>query len=169
MSIKVTDRRMFTEDGQIRPEYAEEVDGASADDGPGEALAAPEPEPQAAEPPESAAPVGAPPAAEQPADRPAPAPAEPSAPPPAGDSEPRHPAAQLLEIVQMLVEPAMLFMGEAPMPDGQTVVDLERARIYIDLLSVLEEKTQGNLSAEEQRVLSDVLYQLRMRYVQKKG
>jgi hypothetical protein len=82
--------------------------------------------------------------------------------------EARHPAAQFLEIVGSLVEPATLFLGDAKMPDGQTVEDLERARVYIDLLAVLQEKTQGNLSPEEDSVLGEILYRLRLRYVQKR-
>ena len=168
MSIKVTDRRMFTEDGQLRAEYAEEVEAADDDAGSSEPAAVQETEP-VAEAPQPEAPAAAAPEAQAAPPQAEPPPAASSRPAPEGPTEPRHPAAQLLEIVQMLVEPAMLFMGEAPMPDGQTVTDLERARIYIDLLSVLEEKTQGNLTPEEERVLGDVLYQLRMRFVQKKG
>jgi hypothetical protein len=40
------------------------------------------------------------------------------------------------------------------------------ARQDIDLLSVLEEKTRGNLSGDEERLLSQALYDLRMRYVE---
>lgn len=44
-------------------------------------------------------------------------------------------------------------------------VNLPQAKEIIDLLSVLEEKTKGNLTAEEQSVLRDMLYALRMKYV----
>ena len=49
---------------------------------------------------------------------------------------------------------------------GQKQVDLELAKHNIDLLEVLEEKTQGNLSENEKKLLDSVLYELRMRYVQ---
>lgn len=45
-------------------------------------------------------------------------------------------------------------------------VDLALAKHYVDLLSVLEEKTKGNLSDEEKKLLDDALYQTRMQYVQ---
>jgi hypothetical protein len=44
-------------------------------------------------------------------------------------------------------------------------VNLPLARHTIDLLGVLEEKTRGNLSGEEERLLSQVLFDLRTRYV----
>ena len=45
----------------------------------------------------------------------------------------------------MVAEPIQLFLGDAPMPDGSQVEDLERARIYIDMLAVLQDKTRGGL------------------------
>jgi len=61
---------------------------------------------------------------------------------------------------------SLMLMGEqldphqAPMP-----VNLPQAKEIIDLLSVLENKTKGNLTSEEQMVLRDMLYALRMKYV----
>jgi hypothetical protein len=61
---------------------------------------------------------------------------------------------------------SMMLMGEQldpqqpPMPPN-----LPQAKDIIDLLSVLEEKTTGNLTMEEQAVLRDMLYALRMKYV----
>jgi hypothetical protein len=61
---------------------------------------------------------------------------------------------------------SLMLMGEqldpqqTPMP-----VNLPQAKEIIDLLSVLEDKTKGNLTAEEQTVLRDMLYALRMKYV----
>ena len=43
------------------------------------------------------------------------------------------------------------------------------ARLHIDLLDVLRQKSAGNLTAQEAAVLEDVLYRLRLRYVQKRG
>jgi len=60
----------------------------------------------------------------------------------------------------------MMLMGEQldphqpPMP-----LNLPQAKEIIDLLSVLETKTTGNLTTEEQAVLRDMLYALRMKYV----
>lgn len=61
---------------------------------------------------------------------------------------------------------SLMLMGEqldpqqSPMP-----VNLPQAKEIIDLLSVLEDKTKGNLTPDEQTVLRDMLYALRMKYV----
>ena len=47
--------------------------------------------------------------------------------------------------------------------------NLEIARLYIDLLEVLRQKSAGNLDPEEQEFLDELLYRIRMRYVQKRG
>ncbi len=44
-------------------------------------------------------------------------------------------------------------------------VNLPQAKEIIDILSVLEEKTRGNLTSDEQAILRDMLYALRMKYV----
>ncbi len=69
----------------------------------------------------------------------------------------------------MLAEPVSLYLGDIPLPDGQSAENLEMARLHIDLLDVLRQKTAGNVSAQESAVLEDVLYRLRLRYVQKRG
>ncbi len=61
------------------------------------------------------------------------------------------------------------YLGDAALPDGQSVENLEMARLHIDMLDVLRQRTAGNLTADELAVLEDLLYQLRMRYVQKRG
>lgn len=61
---------------------------------------------------------------------------------------------------------AMLQLGEIPDPDGgKAVVNLELARQTIDLLDLIRVKTQGNLTDEESRTLSGLLYDLRLRFV----
>ena len=79
------------------------------------------------------------------------------------------PAPQLLDLVALIAEPVPLYLGDATLPDGRSVENLDAARLHIDLLDVLRSKTAGNLSAQESAVLEDVLYRLRMRYVQKRG
>lgn len=64
---------------------------------------------------------------------------------------------------------ALMHLGDAsvPMPEGTGAeVNLPMARQTIDLLALLQEKTKTNLSAEEERTLDQVLYDLRMRYVE---
>lgn len=61
---------------------------------------------------------------------------------------------------------SMMLMGEQLDPQQPPMpLNLPQAKDIIDLLSVLEEKTKGNLSTEEQAVLQDMLYALRMKYV----
>jgi hypothetical protein len=61
---------------------------------------------------------------------------------------------------------ALIHMGEAP-PDGGPAPprDLKAAKHFIDLLGMLQQKTQGNLSEDEFQLLSAFLYDLRMKYV----
>jgi hypothetical protein len=60
-----------------------------------------------------------------------------------------------------------LYLGDAPNPlTGKVEHNLPMARQTIDLLGLLEQKTQGNLTGEEERVLEQVLYELRLRYIE---
>lgn len=108
---------------------------------------------------------------ERPAAEPPPRPAEPrSADPKRAQS--RDPAAQpevdFSSFVLSLATSAMVNMGEIADPaTGKKVESLEGARHMIELLSMLQEKTQGNLSAEESRLLEGVLYELRMKFLTK--
>lgn len=66
-----------------------------------------------------------------------------------------------------LASSAMIHLGHAPLPEtGKVEKSLPLAKQTIDILVLLEEKTRGNLTAEESKLLSTVLYDLRMRYVQ---
>lgn len=77
------------------------------------------------------------------------------------------PPATFAELLAMLGTQAFMFLGEIPDPNtGQPVLSPPLAKHYIDLLAVLEEKTKGNLSAEEKTHLDQLLYESRMRYVQ---
>ena len=61
---------------------------------------------------------------------------------------------------------SLMLMGEQLDPRQEALpVNLPQAKEIIDLLSLLEEKTKGNLTSEEQTVLRDMLYALRMKYV----
>ena len=61
---------------------------------------------------------------------------------------------------------ALMLMGEQLSPQQPPVtVNLPQAKEIIDLLSMLEEKTRGNLTSDEQGVLEDMLYALRMKFV----
>jgi hypothetical protein len=63
---------------------------------------------------------------------------------------------------------ALVHLGEIPEPSSQKPhQDLNLAKQIIDTLGMIEEKTRGNLEADEERLLKGVLYDLRMRFVQK--
>jgi len=65
---------------------------------------------------------------------------------------------------------ALVHLGEIPDPDSQRPqVDLPLAKQIIDTLGMLHDKTKGNLDQDEDRMLKNLLHDLRLRYVQKSG
>lgn len=77
------------------------------------------------------------------------------------------PAVDFTTFVVSLSHSALLHLGDAPNPvDGKSEVDLPMARQTIDLLALLQEKTHGNLTGAEERVLTQSLYDLRLRFVE---
>jgi hypothetical protein len=69
--------------------------------------------------------------------------------------------------VLSLSHSALVHLGEAPNPEtGGLERNLPLARQTIDLIAMLEEKTKGNLSGDEERLLGQILFDLRMRYVE---
>ncbi len=65
-----------------------------------------------------------------------------------------------------LASQAFMFLGATPDPStGVVHKDLPQAAAMIDILSILQEKTSGNLSDDEAHLMEEVLYELRMRYV----
>lgn len=170
-SIKVTDKRMFTPDGELREEYrfleerakeapagsgAEATPGAEAASGP-----APSPGPAAGGMIETEGGPGAGSAAApdtgSAADRPV---------DDFPDAEGESPG--FFDLLGVLAEPVPFYLGDAALPTGERQENLEAARFYIDLLDTLRRKTGGNLTAQEADALEDVLYRLRVRYVQKR-
>ncbi len=69
-------------------------------------------------------------------------------------------------LVQSMYMTAMMSMGAGTKPGEKPRVDLMGARQTIDLLGVLAEKTKGNLSANEQRLLESALFELRMMFLE---
>jgi hypothetical protein len=77
------------------------------------------------------------------------------------------PDASFAELLNMLVMQAMAGFGAMATPDGQRIPpNMGIAKHFVDMLQVLSDKTQGNLTEEEQKILDQVLYELRMRYVE---
>jgi hypothetical protein len=76
-------------------------------------------------------------------------------------------AQRFIELVMMQAQQAAMFLGQLPGPDGQKLeANLPYARMFIDQLEMLQEKTRGNLSQEETQVLGSVLSDLRLAFVQ---
>ena len=74
---------------------------------------------------------------------------------------------RFIEFVMMQAQNAALFLGQIPNPQtGQGEVNLEVARMFIDQLAMIQEKTRGNLSSEEQAVLRNTLANLQMVFVE---
>lgn len=70
------------------------------------------------------------------------------------------------DLVGLLTTQALSFMGAYPDPrTGQAVVALDLAKLHIDLLSLLEQKTKGNLNDTEQKMLSQTVHELRLEFV----
>lgn len=184
--VKVTDKRMFGPDGELREEYKQQQSEQqqSEQQEPKRQESQPQPEsrpgdvgrgsasrraasPQGASPgaapgsPSAGAPAAGP-SVTGPTGAPSGAPA-PDMPPGAG------PQPSFFDLISILAEPVAIYLGDAKLPDGRNAENLEMARLHIDLLNVLEDKTRGNLSEREKAILEDLLYRLRMRYVQKTG
>jgi hypothetical protein len=74
---------------------------------------------------------------------------------------------RFIEFVMMQAQNAALFLGQIPNPQtGQAEVNLEVARMFIDQLAMIQEKTRGNLTTEESTVLRNALSSLQMAFVE---
>jgi len=74
---------------------------------------------------------------------------------------------RFIEFVMMQAQQAAMFLGRIPNPQtGQPEVNLEVARLFIDQLEMIHEKTRGNLNKEETEILTRVLADLRLAFVQ---
>jgi hypothetical protein len=76
-------------------------------------------------------------------------------------------------LVLSLSQTALVHLGEAPHPDHEgegrasaSTRNLPLARQTIDMLGMLQEKTKGNLTGSEERLIDQVLYDLRLRFVE---
>jgi hypothetical protein len=92
----------------------------------------------------------------------------------AGDHIPREHEASTINFVAFvlsLAHTAAVHFGDVPDPVSGTTsqANLAAAQQMIDILALLEEKTRGNLTAEERQLLEQVLFELRMRFVEIQG
>ena len=80
------------------------------------------------------------------------------------------PAGDFAALISMLMTQSLFAMGFLQIKGQENrEPDLEMAKYNIDMLATLEEKTKGNLTEQEQKILSDTLSQLRMGYVKVAG
>lgn len=85
--------------------------------------------------------------------------------PGAGDAG-KFPEASFLSFISGLAAQTLMQLGEIENPfEKKKVLNLQAARYSIDLLSMLQEKTEGNLGEDEKRYLGSVLHDLRLRFV----
>lgn len=75
------------------------------------------------------------------------------------------PPADFKTLVDSLAKQVNLYLGGVAVSEGQGILDLDAAKHNIDLLGVLEAKTEGNLDADEKAELDSTLYETRMRFV----
>jgi len=104
------------------------------------------------------------------AEQPSSEPPEAAPPSPHGDEalHEAHPPQELnfSTFVMGLSTQALMHLGEIPDPEAMHGPDLPAAKQMIDLLGILRDKTTGNLEPAEDQLLSSMLYDLRMRYVE---
>ena len=165
-SFTVTDRRLFTSDGALRSEVVEEVEtptapAAKAAEPESSARLIPQPEPESdIPPPPSAAEQDAQAAAYRQSSKDVDSQVELS-----GRSSKEF-EMTFERFLASLYMTAMLQMGMMREQGQQPRVDIIGARQTIDTLSLIGEKTKGNLTTVEQNFLQNSLYELRMAYVE---
>ncbi len=149
--FKVVDRRLFTEDGELRKDAADQDRRWEEES----AKKAPPPSPQKA----AAKPDGAP---APPGGITPPAPSE------AAEGEETQPSSRSFQmLVDFLTRNAAAMLGGMADPrTGQAFLDLEGAREVIDMLDVLREKTRGNLAKADEDLLIEVLGSLKLTFME---
>jgi len=158
-TFKVVDRRPFNPDGtpreltdQEKEEAARVAAAAEAENAAAKAIAAEAATRERPREPQR-------PAAPRPEPR-----RERAAARPAGD--PLDDPASFLSLIMSLASNAAASLGMMPHPvTGETGVDLATAKHWVDVLGMLEQKTQGNLDEQEAQMLENLLADLRMQYV----
>jgi hypothetical protein len=76
-------------------------------------------------------------------------------------------AQRFIEFVLMQAQNAAFMLGQIPHPQtGKPEVNLEMARLLIDQLAMIQEKTEGNLNTDESRILANTLSNLQMAFVE---
>jgi len=88
----------------------------------------------------------------------------------AADSTPAAPPASFEFLIHTLFTQALMALGRIPNPiTKQSLVNMATARHFVDTLTMLEQKTAGNLTADERRMLEEIQHQLRLLIVSGPG
>jgi Domain of unknown function (DUF1844) len=149
-SFKVVDRRLFTEDGELRKDAVEQERREE------EAAKAHKPAPSAQSASKPAAPVSAGPALVAPAGA-----AD------AAEADAIPPSRNFQMLVDFLTRNAAAMLGGMADPrTGQPFLDLEGARELIDMLDALRDKTRGNLAKADEDLLIEVLGSLKLTFME---
>lgn len=70
-------------------------------------------------------------------------------------------------LLEVLATQALMYLGAYPDPQsGRAILAPDMAKLHIDLLGVVEEKTRGNLTPDEKRKIDGILHELRMQFVE---
>ena len=81
--------------------------------------------------------------------------------------DPQTASALFANMVLQQTNVALMFLGKTPNPEtGETMQELQAAKLLIDQLEMLAMKTKGNLDADESRLINDSLAALRMAFVE---
>jgi hypothetical protein len=135
--FKVSDRRKFSADGEL-------LDSAEPGDSPSETEAPPADETKRSAAPEAEEAKGRTDSAE----------------------ESHEESIDFASFILSLATTSLAHLGEIPDPaTGEKTENLPAAKQMIDILSILEAKTKGNLEPDEERLLENLLYELRMKYL----
>jgi hypothetical protein len=82
-----------------------------------------------------------------------------------GEEHSAPPSIDFNTFVLSLSTAALMHLGKLPGAEDDSTVNLAHAKQSIDCIALLEEKTRGNLTGEEERLITEVLYDLRIRFV----
>lgn len=82
-----------------------------------------------------------------------------------GEEDSAPPSIDFNTFILSLSTSALLHLGKLPDAEDDSTVNLAHAKQSIDCIALLEEKTRGNLTGEEERLIAEVLYDLRIRFV----
>jgi hypothetical protein len=163
--IKVTDKRIFTPEGEIREEFRDEIHPSEPQPEAPRAASPPAPEPPPADTP--------PPPATDPASEKSGTPSDTAE---QQRTERRrtmsakgeNPNTPFTNFIQQLIMQGYISLGLLRSPySAETKIDVEAARDMIDILTLLQEKTAGNLTPDEEDFLGMHLGELKLAYVQR--